>query len=210
MPPYVARLSEQGVDRSGPEINVYPTPLGNLANATFDQSYFAEDTGRQWVCVGNGVWAVLGAPGIAGPGGAGTYGPLIKSVSGLADNTPVNLAVVTIPNVIAGGGLAFTVSGVTGDGDSAQTSYWTCAVSRVAGANAKLTLSAIQNAINTAGVTATAAVAVSSLAVSGGVGAVNTFQLQIKVSRTTGASTGHAATCLIEVLNEFGGGITVA
>jgi hypothetical protein len=131
-------------------------------------------------------------------------------LTGLADNTATNLAVVTIPNVIAGGGLAFTVNGVTGDGDSSQTSYWTCAISRVAGANAKLALSAIQNAINTAGVTATAAVTISSLAVSGGVAAVNTFQLQAKVNRTTGASTGHALTCIIEVLNDLTGGITIA
>jgi hypothetical protein len=117
---------------------------------------------------------------------------------------------VTVPNVLAIGGLAFTVCGGLGDGDSGQQSYWTAAISRIGGANAKLTLSAIQNAVNTTGATANAAVTLSAQAVSGGVSATNTFQLQAKVARSAGTSNNHTLSCVIEILNNTTGGITVA
>lgn len=172
--------------------------------------FYATDTGRLWVSQGAGVWAVVSAPGASGPGGAGSYAPLIKALTGLTDNTATNLAVVTVPNVIAGAGLAFTVVGTLGDGDSSEQSYWTAAISRVAGAVAKLTLSSKANNVNTTGAAGNAAVTLSSQAESGGATAVNTFQLQGKVARSAGTSTGHSLLCIIEVLNNLAGGVTVA
>jgi hypothetical protein len=207
--PYVPRISWQGVDLSGPVS--YLTASGSPAlNGTFGQIFFAEDTGQFWVCVGSGLWSVVAAPGTVAPGGAGSYSPLIKSLSALVDNTATNLCLVTIPNVIAGGGLGITVSGTLGDGDSTETSYWTVAFSRVAGANAKATISSKSSASQTTGAAGNAAVTISNTAVGGAVGAVNTFQMQAKVARSAGSAAGHQLTAIIEVINNFGGGITVA
>jgi hypothetical protein len=192
---------------SGPEINL--TTITNLLSATFGQTFFAEDTLRTWMCVGSGTWACVSHSGIV-PSGAGGYFPVLKLLTGMADNTNVNLCLVTIPNAIMGCILAFTVQGTQGDGDSTESSYWTCAVSRVAGANAKMLFSAKGNSAATVGVTSTVAATLSNTAVSGAVGAVNTFQIQAKVARSAGASTGHVLVASIEVLNGFASGCTVA
>lgn len=207
--PYVPRISEYGCDISGPEANVNPATQVPFNTATFGQTYFAEDTGRTFICIGSGVWTPVSTYGLA-QGAAGSITPVSKLLTAMADNTPVNLCLVTIPNAIMGAAIGFTVLGTLGDGDSSESSYWTAAFSRIAGANAKIAISAKGNNAATAGATANAAVTLSNTAVSGAVGAVNTFQMQIKVARSAGTSTNHVVVADIMLLNGFASGITVA
>jgi hypothetical protein len=147
------------------------------------------------------------------PGGAKSYYSIIKSASALADNTATDFdvaCVVTVPNANGAASIGILVHGSLGDQDSAEASYWTIAVSRIAGAATKATVSAKSSNVNTAGATANAAVTVSVTAMTGAVGATQTFKIQVKVARSAGASTNHDAVAVIELLNLKAAGISIA
>lgn len=146
-------------------------------------------------------------------GGAKSYYSIIKSATGLADNTATDFdvaCVVTVPNINGGASIGLTVHGSLGDQDSSEASYWTIAVSRIAGAAAKAVVSAKSSNVNTAGATANAAVTVSVTAMTGAVGATQTFKIQVKVARSAGASTAHDVVAAIELLNVKAAGISIA
>ena len=206
---YTARNVLFGHDVSGTEANL-TAANSPMLNADVGCYYYAEDTGRLWWCTGQGVWTCVGFGGLGAPGGAGSYTPLLKLLIGMTDATGKNLAVITVPNVLAVGGIAMTVLAGLGDGDSAEQSYWTLAVSRIAGANALIAVSTKANAVHTTGATANAAATIASGSVSGGVTAVNTFQLTGAVARSAGSSTGHTMLVAFEIMNNVTGGITVA
>lgn len=203
-----ATLTDFGHDMSGLEANL--TTATNLLNADEGCTYFATDTKRLWVCTGSGVWSCVSVSNLLAPGSAGAMFMMNKLLTGMADNTPVNLAVVTIPNAIMGAGIGIEVVGTLGDGDSSEQSFWNVSFSRVAGAAAKIAIGAKTGAAATAGATANAAVTVSNTAVGGAVGATNTFQLQVKVARSAGASANHVVSATFTLLNNFGTGVTIA
>lgn len=166
-----------------------------------------------------------GAVAIAGPdtsaealanavaGGAKSYYSIIKSATLLADNTVTDFDVactVTVPNVNGAASIGILVHASLGDQDSAEASYWTIAVSRIAGAATKAVASAKSSNVNTAGVTANAAATVSVSAMTGAVGATQTFKIQVKVARSAGASANHDVVAVIELLNLKAAGVSIA
>lgn len=205
------RLSMNGVDFSTPaESNLTPTASGQFLTAVYGQFCFAEDTGRIFMCLGSGVWAPFTPNLIAAPGGAGSEAVLEKLLTGLTDNTATNLAVVTIPNVLAAGVLEVLLSAGMGDGDSAEASIYTVAFSRIAGANAKITISTKSIIALVTGASGNAVATLSNTAVGGGLTAVNTFQLQAKVARSAGTATNHTLMARMRLLNNVAGGLTIA
>lgn len=160
----------------------------------------------------NGVeWNFLssfgGSAGVVG--GANSAVKVVRTVSGLTDNTATLVATITVPNILLGAGLSVFACGTTGDGDSSSFCLFNIAISRIAGAAAIANVSAkVGNAVTT-GVSATAVTTITLGAVAGAVGATNTFALQITVAKTGGSSTLHTGTVDVDVINTFGGGVTV-
>lgn len=111
--------------------------------------------------------------------------------SGLSDNTAATLITVVIPNGIATAILSLTVGGGLGDGDSCESSTWTIAFSRIAGAAAKCTVGAKATNAATTGAAGNAAVTVSAAAVVGANTATQTFAIQAKVARSAGTADNH-------------------
>lgn len=171
-------------------------------DTNIDAKITPKGTGRVLAGVGLQIGATSGA--------ANSAGLIVKSLTALADATDGVLGVITVPNALLGAGVRVTVMGALGDGDSVQVAVYTIAISRVSGANAKAVVSAEGVAANTAGATANADVAVSVSAVSGAVGASNSFNIQARVTRSAGASTNHFITAEIQILNALASGVTVA
>jgi hypothetical protein len=144
------------------------------------------------------------------PGSPGYMVELSKVLTGMADNTVVTLLTVTVPNANSAAGLRITLNGALGDGDSSQTTIVDIGISRIAGAAAKAVAGAAIGAGATAGATGNAVATVSVTAMSGAVGAVQTFDVQVKVARSAGVSTGHVVAAQALLINTLGGGITAA
>jgi len=127
----------------------------------------------------------------------------------VADNTTTTLVTVTVPNANHAAGIFIRLIGALGDQDSTQSATYSFAVSRIAGANAKMVASSEAVASATAGATANCDVQLTASAVSGGITAVNTFTIDCKIVRSAGASTNHDAVALIEVVNVKTPGVSV-
>lgn len=127
-------------------------------------------------------------------------------IQGLTDNTAATILTVVMPNVNIAAGMDLTVVGGLGDQDSAEISYWTIALSRIAGAASKITLSSKGSNVNTSGATANAAVTVSNVAVAGANSATQTFAIQVKVARSAGSSDTHDVVAFVDMFNVRAGG----
>jgi hypothetical protein len=194
---------------------------GAIAGAAVGVEAIGDDANIHLQLVPKGSGAIISAGPEASaeaianaiPGGAKSYYSIIKSATALADNTVTDFdvaCVVTVPNLNGGASIGMFVHGSLGDQDSSEASYWTIAVSRIAGAAAKAVVSAKSSNANTAGATANAAVTVSVSAMTGAVGATQTFKIQVKVARSAGASTNHDVVAQIELLNLKAAGISIA
>lgn len=143
-------------------------------------------------------------------GSAGSRTTLTARKGALVDNTATAMVTVTVPNNIHGGVLRIFVMGQLSDGDSTHSVEHLVSFSRITGANAKAVASAAVGSAKTTGATADATTTVAVSAVSGAVGANNTFDITVKVARSAGASDGHTAVVFAELLNGQTGGITMA
>jgi hypothetical protein len=132
------------------------------------------------------------------------------AVSALTDNTPATIGTLTIPNAKAAGGLKLTICGALGDGDSAELSVWTVAVSRIAGAATAAVISTKGSNANTPGATGAAAVTVTAVAAVGAITATQTIAIQAKVARSAGTASNHDLVIDAQVYNVGAGGITFA
>lgn len=144
------------------------------------------------------------------PGDALTVVRIVKALTGLADTVATAFATVTVPNGNHAAGIEFEVTGALGDQDSAEFSYWTLAISRIAGAATKATLSAKSSNVATAGATANCAVTLTLSGMTGAVGATQTFTVLAAVARSAGASTNHDFVAGIDLFNIKATGVTVA
>lgn len=166
---------------------------------------------------------MMGAAGsvfqrINGAGGAVSSGAAItKAISAIADNTFTDVFTVTVPNAAHAGTIKVTFQGVKGAGDaegaagSVSTTDYNISIQRTAGAT---TTAATSAALGTIATTIAAGNAVLTTAqcsgMTGGVGATQTFTIQVKIARAAGASTNHTCFAKAELLNSFATGITIA
>lgn len=201
-------MSFYGHDLAGLESALTTSP--NLLNADAGVYYFATDTLRVWACQGAGLWQLINANNNGVPGSAGSIVSITKLLTGMTDATATNLFTATLPNLLLGGGINIDVAGTLGDGDSTEMSTWNAALSRVAGANAKTTISTIGEAAIITGAAGNAAVVITNAAVSGGVTAANVFQYKATVTKSAGSSANHFLLAQIKLLNSIAAGIVIA
>jgi hypothetical protein len=157
----------------------------------------------------------------SGTSGAGTTksrAEINKLVTGIADNAATATLTGTIPNGNHSAGGKIIFKGAAGAGGaigsdefSAEIEYdWV--VTRTTGANAVVTLSAALLTAITASVAggATPTISAAVSAVSGAVGATNTFTFNVTIHAITGSSTNHTCFVYLTSLNDNASGFTVA
>jgi hypothetical protein len=130
------------------------------------------------------------------------------AASGLVNATATTIGTLVIPNQTGAGGLKLTVTVALGDGDASEVSVWDVAVSRIAGAAAKVTVGSKTGAAATTGATGNAAVTLTAAAVVGANTAQQTVALQAAVARSAGTSDNHDLVADVQVSNVKAGGIT--
>lgn len=166
---------------------------------------------------------VAGAPGAAALilGGAEaavtTATKLTKTVGSIGDAAATAVLTVTIPNAAHSASLKVRLAGSLGAGgaiganEATGTVSYDFAIARTAGVNAVTTISsaygsAMANVAGAATITVTAAAS----AISGAVGATNTFTVNVTITRGSGSSTNHTCMVLAEICNANATGITIA
>jgi len=123
---------------------------------------------------------------------------LQKAVTAIADATPTDVLTVTVPNSVQTASLKVTLKGALGAGgaigadEATGNVTYDIAIARTAGVNAVAVASAaygsaMANVAGAATITVTAAVS----AIAGAVGAVNTFTVQVTITKGSGASAAN-------------------
>lgn len=162
----------------------------------------------------NGI--VYGNAAVAN-GAATTRAELNKAVSAIANAVATDVLTVTIPNAAHSATLLVRVIGSLGAGgaiganEATATNSYVIAITRTPGVATTAVASSAFGAAATAvagaaTVTATAAVT----AMSGAVGAQQTFTVQVTISRSGGSSTNHTCLVYAELMNANVTGITIA
>lgn len=142
---------------------------------------------------------------------------LNKSVTAIADNVATAVLTITIPNAAHSGSVRVRVTGSAGAGGSiganeaTATNEYIVTVTRTAGVNAVAGISSAYggSTATVAGgnaVTVTAAVS----AVSGAVGATNTFTVNVTIARAAGTATNHTCLVYAQLMNANATGITIS
>jgi hypothetical protein len=146
------------------------------------------------------------------------YGtPFQKNITGVVDNTFTDVFTVTVPNSQESASLlvvtmgALGAGGAVGAGEAVASEVKTLSVARVAGV-------AVVGNLSSAGLTSNAAVAGAATitlttqlsAITGAVGAANTFTLQVRVTKGSGSSAAHTANVLVFLYNGVATGISLS
>jgi hypothetical protein len=153
---------------------------------------------------------ITGAGAAPVAGGAGSSVELANQKTAVADNTNAAFFRVTVPNAIEGGAIELTSTGTQGDGDSTASSWVLVSFSRIAGAATVFLASAASPSVATVGGTSTAVLTVSVGNLTGANSAVQTFDVNIKLARSAGASTNHTITSQANLINALASGATIA
>lgn len=134
--------------------------------------------------------------------------------TGIADNTATSVITVTVPNANHAAAIRLTMLATMGVGtdafESSRVATGTVVLARTTGANvvaAASTIDGAQIATVSGGGTITLAYGVSS--VTGAVGAVNTFDIQVTIV-VTGTITSHQVVVVAELVNAEATGVTMA
>lgn len=150
-------------------------------------------------------------------GGASTSYTVSKLKTAIADATATTVFTVTVPNQACAAGIFIEVLGSLGAGGAIgafevnSSSSYVMSVSRTAGVSAVIATSSqlgVASAAVAGATTLTATVAAS--AVTGAVGVLETFTIQVTLTKGGGASAAHQ--CILEatVINATAAGITIA
>jgi len=143
---------------------------------------------------------------------------LTKAVTGIQDNTATATFTVTIPNAAHSGGIKVILTGSMGAGnlganESTQGVEYDIDITRIAGANAVAAIGAaigLPGAATVAGgdnVSVTAALS----AISGAVGATNTFTINVTIAKVgVHNQNNHTCLCYALMMNANSSGITIS
>ena len=154
---------------------------------------------------------------VTGGGTAASRAEINKAVTAFTDAAAKTVFTLTIPNAAHSASYLVRVTGSLGAGgaiganEASATNCYVVTLTRTAGVNATAAISAAFGAAATAvagaaTVTCTAALA----AVSGGVGASNTIDIQATITRSGGSSDNHTCVATASLLNANSSGITIA
>lgn len=140
-----------------------------------------------------------------------------KRVTGIANATGTAVLTITIPNAAHSAQLYIEVCGSLGAGgaiganEASATNAYTITLARTAGVNA---VAAISTAVGSSAAAVAGAATVTCTAalsaVSGAVGASNTFTVNVTISRSGGSSTNHTCLVYAKLMNANATGITIA
>lgn len=158
----------------------------------------------------------LGGTGV--PGAAVTQSQITKAVTAFADTTAKTVFTVTIPNTVQSAVVEIDCLGVlgaggaVGAGEASRNVKYHVNIVRTVGVNAVAGVSSAVggSASNVAGATSVASVVVTTAAVVGAVGAENTIDIQVAITKTGGASANHTGVFAARILNQNATGITIA
>jgi hypothetical protein len=152
------------------------------------------------------------------PGGAASVTTLIKSVTAIANNVATDVFTVTVPNAAHGAAIevlllaSLGAGGAIGAFQESRVAIGTIVLARTAGVNAVATAVALTNAgdAKVAGSDAAGTLAYGVSSISGAVGAVNTFTIQVTIVNGAGSSTNHTLVAQVALVNSQGSGVTIA
>lgn len=154
-----------------------------------------------------------------GPSSAGTTSrtEINKAVTAFTDAAAKTVFTITIPNAAHSASILVRVTGSLGAGgaiganEATATNCYIVSVTRTAGVNATAAISAAFGAAATAVAGANTVTATASLAaVSGAVGATNTIDVQVTITKNAGASDNHTCVAHASLLNANATGVTIA
>lgn len=140
-----------------------------------------------------------------------------KQVTAIADATATTVFTVTVPNAAHSAMIKVTLAGSIGAGgaigvnEATGTISYDIAIARTAGVNAVATISAAYGSVTSAVAGATTITVAGDLgAVSGAVGASNTFTIRVTITKGGGSSANHTCMAYARVLNANATGITIS
>ena len=153
----------------------------------------------------------------AGGGAATTRTEINKLVSAIADATATAVFTVTVPNAAHSANVEVTLNGSLGAGgaiganEATGSIKYNVSIARTAGVNAVATISTAYGS-TTSSVAGAATITVTGdlSAISGAVGATNTFTIRVTITKGSGSSANHTCTAHAVLLNANATGITIA
>lgn len=150
-------------------------------------------------------------------GAAGSRDAIVKKITGMADAAYTDTVTVTVPNAAHGGALRLVIAGSLGAGGAVGAFEGTRTVEAVVpiartpglatGVGAVFT--GAGGEVEVAG-GATIAMSLQASGLTGANGATQTFTIQVRITRGSGASTNHSCVVYAEVLNNAASGITLS
>lgn len=142
---------------------------------------------------------------------------VVKSVTAFTNAAAKTVLTITVPNAAHSASVRVRVTGSLGAGgaiganEASATNEYIVTVTRTAGVNAVAAISAAHGASASAVAGAATVTAVATLAaVVGAVGASNTINVQVTITRSAGTSDNHTAVLTGEVLNANATGVTIS
>lgn len=160
--------------------------------------------------------------GATSAGGATSAYTLVKTVTGIADDTATTIFTITIPNPGTGlfSSAVVNVSllgicgagGSIGAGEFITTAVGSIGVTRTPGVASVINISSLTQttAVNVAGGDTAVAITLTNVAVSGGNTATQTFAIQVTIDDDTASGTNHICTFEATVINSAASGVTIA
>ena len=149
----------------------------------------------------------------AGSGTATSSTKIIKKVTGIADNVATDLFTITIPNANHAAAIKVTLLSSNGSTDafeSSRVANGTVVVARTAGVNAVAVAAALDDAaIATVAGGATHTLAYNVSAITGAVGASNSFTIQVTID-DSGNLGSNQIIATAELLNSEATGISIS
>jgi hypothetical protein len=156
----------------------------------------------------------------AGTGAAGaatSRTEINKAVTGIADATATAVFTVTVPNGAHSANVEVTLNGSIGAGgaiganEATASIKYNVAIARTAGVNAVAVISAAYGSSGSAAVAGATSITVAGDlgAISGAVGAANTFTIRVTVTKGGGTSANHTCTAHAVLVNANASGVTI-
>jgi hypothetical protein len=205
--------SETAVTATAAELNVNAGVTGGTVTAS---KTVVVDANKAVDVTNTKTSRTLGGTGVAAA--ATTLTSITKVVTGIADATATDLVTVTIPNAAHAGVVHVRLLGSLGAGGAIGAFECSAVLegnipfARTAGVNA------VAGTPSAAGMTSSACVAgattitfaYSMSAVTGAVGATNTFTIKATITKGGGSSANHQVVVFAEILNSQATGITIS
>lgn len=187
---------------AGGNVKIY---TANTLALTLDSSQQQYQAGTQTVRHGSAT------------GAANSVTEFIKAVTAIADATPTGVLTITIPNAAHSASVRVTLVGSLGAGgaiganEASGTVSYDIAIARTAGVNAVATISsAYGSGMASVAGAATITVTAAMSAVSGAVGASNTFTVNVTITKGSGSSANHTCQVRANVINANATGVTLS